>query len=309
MRFADSAHEFAQRRRPCKHLPRCAGVHDYADRIWMFFRGARAGCEIYYALGDLLSEAGESTTVGDEGGFAPLLRSTEEALSFLVRAVERADYRLGEEVVLALDCAASEFYRDDRYHIEGKALSAEEWISKLGGICARFPIASVEDPLAEDDWKAWTSLTAKLGDRLQIVGDDLFATNVQRLEQGLQQKAGNALLLKPNQVGTLSEALHCAQEARRGGFGIVVSHRSGETEDPFLADLAVALRISGQIKAGAPVRGERTAKYNQLLRIEGELGEQALYAGVKSGFAQLQRVSPDGSSCADGSSEDGSSGA
>ncbi|MCS7276248.1 MAG: phosphopyruvate hydratase [Dehalococcoidia bacterium] len=246
-----------------------------------FAEALRWGAEVYHALGRLLDERGLATGVGDEGGFAPALQRNEDALALVLAAIERAGRRPGDEIALALDAAASELYRDGRYHLsrEGKALSSEEMVSLWEDWCARYPIVSIEDGLAEDDWDGWRLLTTRLGQDVQLVGDDLFVTNVERLRRGIEAGAANAVLVKPNQIGTLSETLQAVRLAREARYAAIISHRSGETEDTTIADLAVATGV-GQIKTGAPARGERTAKYNRLLRIEEELGPRARYAGA-----------------------------
>ena len=240
----------------------------------------RIGAEIFHSLGARLSDAGLSTNVGDEGGFAPALDGTDAALGHLMKAVEAAGYRPGEDVHLALDAAASEFYRDGAYRLAGEGRSEDAggmiaWYEDLAG---RYPIASIEDGLAEDDWTGWAALTAALGGRIRLVGDDLFVTGAARLGRGIAEGAANAILVKPNQVGTLTETLETVSLAMRRGFAAIVSHRSGETEDTAIADLAVATGC-GQIKAGAPSRSDRTAKYNRLIRIEESLDDSARYAG------------------------------
>ncbi len=245
-----------------------------------FSEALRAGAEVYQSLKRVLKERGLSVSVGDEGGFAPQIKDTREALDLLLTAIERAGYRPGEEIMLALDAAASEFYRDGRYHLEGRALSAEEMVEFYSELLRDFPIVSIEDPLSEDDWEGWETLSRELGDRIQIVGDDIFVTNVKRIREGLERGIANAVLIKLNQIGTVSETLQAVELAHRNGWRTVISHRSGETEDTFIADLAVAVN-SGQIKTGAPCRSERVAKYNQLLRIEAELGPSALFAGCE----------------------------
>jgi enolase len=245
-----------------------------------FTEGLRWAAETFYALGGLLRQRGLPTGVGDEGGFAPALPSNESAVELVLEAVEHAGYRPGDDVAIALDPAASELFAEGAYTLasEGRSLGAAELIDLWTDWSDRYPIVSLEDGLAEDDWPAWTSLTARLGDRLQLVGDDLLVTNVARLERAIAERAGNAILVKVNQVGTLSEAVTAVRTARAAGWGAVISHRSGETEDTTIADLCVALG-TGQIKTGSMSRSERTAKYNRLLRIEEELGERAQYAG------------------------------
>ncbi len=240
----------------------------------------RIGSEIFAQLKRGLKDAGHNTNVGDEGGFAPGLKSADEALAFMSRAIERAGYRLGEDVSFALDCAATEFYRDGRYQLEGegKSFDAGGMVAYLAELAARYPIVSIEDGCAEDDWEGWAHLTATLGQKLQIVGDDLFVTNPERLRRGIAAGSANALLVKVNQIGTLSETLEAVQLAQHAGYNAVMSHRSGETEDATIADLAVATNC-GQIKTGSLSRSDRTAKYNQLIRIEQELGAAARYAG------------------------------
>jgi enolase len=240
----------------------------------------RMGAEIFAVLKKRLASAGHNTNVGDEGGFAPGLRSADEALGFISGACEHAGYRPGEDVMFALDCAASEFYRDGAYKLEGEGrmLDAGGMVDYLADLCDRYPIASVEDGCAEDDWDGWKQLTERLGDRVQLVGDDVFVTNPQRLARGIEGHIGNAILVKVNQIGTLSETLEAVEMAHRAGYKAVMSHRSGETEDATIADLAVATNC-GQIKTGSLARSDRTAKYNQLIRIEQMLGTSARYAG------------------------------
>jgi len=240
----------------------------------------RAGSEIFAQLKKGLKAAGHNTNVGDEGGFAPNLTSADEALAFISRACEAAGYRPGEDVTFALDCASTEFYRDGRYVMEGEGRSfdAEGMVAYLEELCGRYPIVSIEDACAEDDWDGWRLLTETLGSRIQLVGDDLFVTNPQRLARGINESSANAILVKVNQIGTLSETLEAVEMAHRAGFSAVMSHRSGETEDSTIADLSVATNC-GQIKTGSLSRSDRTAKYNQLIRIEAELGSSALYAG------------------------------
>jgi enolase len=245
-----------------------------------FAEALRTGAEVYHALKSVLKERGLSTGVGDEGGFAPDLPGNEAALELLVAAVRRAGYEPGPEVALAMDLAATELWRDGRYELagEGRTLDSAAMVGLLADLCDRYPIVSVEDGLAEDDWEGWRELTTTLGERVQLVGDDLFVTNVQRIERGLEQGVANSVLLKVNQIGTLSETFDAADLAHRHGWTTVISHRSGETEDTTIADLVVALG-SGQIKSGAPCRTERVAKYNQLLRIEEDLREAANFPG------------------------------
>ena len=240
----------------------------------------RMGSEIFARLKKGLSEAGHNTNVGDEGGFAPNLKSADEALGFIAKSVEAAGYRLGEDVTFALDCAATEFYADGRYNLkgEGKEFDASGMISYLEDLANRYPIVSIEDGLAEDDWEGWAELTTRLGKKLQLVGDDLFVTNPERLRRGIKAGTGNALLVKVNQIGTLTETLEAVETAHKAGYACVMSHRSGETEDSVIADLAVATNC-GQIKTGSLSRSDRTAKYNQLIRIEQQLGSAARYAG------------------------------
>jgi enolase len=241
---------------------------------------ARMGAEVFHALKKALHDAGHSTNVGDEGGFAPNLQSADEALSFIAKACEAAGHRVGEEMVFALDCASTEFFKEGRYAMEGegKTLDAGGMVDYLAALCAKWPIVSIEDGCAEDDWAGWKLLTEKLGDKVQLVGDDLFVTNPERLRQGIEQGVGNAILVKVNQIGTLSETLEAVETAHRAGYKAVMSHRSGETEDATIADLAVATNC-GQIKTGSLSRSDRLAKYNQLIRIEQQLGPAARYAG------------------------------
>ncbi|HEX8841284.1 MAG TPA: phosphopyruvate hydratase [Sphingomicrobium sp.] len=245
-----------------------------------FAEGLRCGAEIFHALKSALHSAGLSTSVGDEGGFAPALNTAREALDFIDKAVNAAGYRLGDDVLLAMDPAASEFFRNGRYEIkgEGKSLSPAEMADYYVALAADYPIISIEDGMAEDDWDGWKLLTEKLGGRVQLVGDDLFVTNVKRLEKGIADGIANSILIKVNQIGTLTETIAAVRMAQSSGYTAVMSHRSGETEDSTIADLAVALS-TGQIKTGSLARSDRTAKYNQLLRIEEELGDTARYAG------------------------------
>ena len=249
------------------------GAATFADAL-------RRGAEVYHALARVLSDQGLPATVGDEGGFAPPLARNEEALELIMSAIEAAGYRPGDDVAIALDPAASELLADGRYVLarEDRTLGAEELVDLWEDWCRRYPIVSIEDGMAQDDWNGWFLLTARLGRKVQLVGDDLFVTSVERIRKGQREGAANAVLIKPNQVGTLTETLAAVEAARSGGFASVVSHRSGETEDTTIADLAVATGC-GQIKTGAPARGERIAKYNRLLRIEAELGVGARFAG------------------------------
>ena len=243
----------------------------------------RWGAETYHALKALLQERGLSTGLGDEGGFAPDLPSNEEALQLLVAAIERAGYRPGDEIAIALDVAATELYRDGIYDLagEGRRFTSGEFVDYLAALCSRYPVISVEDGMAEDDWDGWAALTSRLGGQLQLVGDDIFVTNVERLTRGIDRSIANSILVKVNQIGTLTETLDTVALATRVGYTSVMSHRSGETEDTTIADLAVATNC-GQIKAGAPARSDRVAKYNQLLRIEQDLGEAAEYRGARA---------------------------
>ena len=243
-----------------------------------FTEALQCGIEIYHNLKKLLKEKNLSTTVGDEGGFAPSLSSNEQALELISEASIRSNYKLGKDVNLALDVAASELFHNNFYHLksENKKLSQDEMIEYISSLVENYPIVSVEDPMDENDWQGFSKLTTKLGHKAQIIGDDLFVTNTQRLQKGIEEKAANSILIKLNQIGTLTETLNCIELARNNGFRSMISHRSGETEDTFIADLSVACGC-GQIKTGAPSRSERTSKYNQLLRISEELGEKALY--------------------------------
>jgi enolase len=243
-----------------------------------FGEALRWGAETYHVLHSLLKEKGMATGVGDEGGFAPEISTAAEALTLLVEAIEAAGLEPGDEMAIALDPAASEFYRDRAYQLEGEARSADDMISYWRELLERFPIVSIEDGLAEDDWDGWAKLTAELGHRVQLVGDDLFVTNPERLEQGFRERVGTAILIKVNQIGTLTETIDVMRMAAANRYGVVVSHRSGETEDTTISDLAVAID-AGQMKSGAPARSERVAKYNRLLRIEEELADDARYAG------------------------------
>jgi enolase len=245
-----------------------------------FAEGLRIGVEVFQTLKKALHDAGHNTNVGDEGGFAPNLASAEEALGFVMKAIKTAGYRPGEEVVLALDPASTEFFKNGAYVYEGegKTRSIEEQVAYLAELVARYPIASIEDGMAEDDWEGWKLLTDRIGSKCQLVGDDLFVTNVVRLSRGIKESTANSILVKVNQIGTLTEALAAVETAHKAGYTAVMSHRSGETEDSTIADLAVATKC-GQIKTGSLARSDRTAKYNQLLRIEEELGPQAKYGG------------------------------
>jgi enolase len=245
-----------------------------------FAEAVRIGAEIFATLKKALSEAGHNTNVGDEGGFAPNLKSADEALGFITKACERAGYKPGEDITFALDCASTEFYADGKYDLvgEGKKFDAGGMVEYLADLAARYPIASIEDGCAEDDWFGWKLLTDTLGKKIQLVGDDLFVTNPERLRRGIKAGTGNSILVKVNQIGTLTETLEAVDIAQRAGFTAVMSHRSGETEDTTIADLAVATNC-GQIKTGSLARSDRTAKYNQLMRIEAELGPVARYAG------------------------------
>ena len=253
-----------------------------------FSEALRWGVECYHTLKKVVGERGLSTAIGDEGGFAPNLESNEAAVTLLVEAIERAGRVPGDEVALALDVASTEFFSDGAYHLsgEGRSLSPAEFADYLVDLCDRYPIVSIEDGMAEEDWDGWALLTSTLGDRVQLVGDDLFVTNPERLRMGIEKGAGNALLVKVNQIGTLSETADAIDVARGAGMRAVMSHRSGETEDVTIADLAVAFN-TGQIKTGAPSRSDRVAKYNRLLRIEEQLGGRAVYPGLGA-FAQTR---------------------
>ena len=246
-----------------------------------FSEALRTGAEVYHALKSVLKSKGLATGLGDEGGFAPNLESNRAALDLIVEAIEAAGYTPGTDIALALDVAATEFFKDSNYEFEGKATSADELIAYYTSLVEGYPIVSIEDPLAEDDWDAWQAMTEQLDERVQLVGDDLFVTNPERLGRGIELGAANALLVKVNQIGTLTETFEAVELAHRHGYRCMMSHRSGETEDTTIADLAVALNC-GQIKTGAPARSERVAKYNQLLRIEDELDEAARYAGASA---------------------------
>ena len=241
----------------------------------------RMGAEVFHCLKKELGAAGHNTGIGDEGGFAPNLSSTRDALDFIMKSVEIAGYTPGKEIYLAMDCASSEYFKDGKYEMagEGKSLTPDENVAYLKDLVSDYPIISIEDGMDEDDWDGWHALTEELGDKIQLVGDDLFVTNPDRLAQGIQQKSANSMLVKVNQIGTLSETLKAVEMAHRAGFTNVMSHRSGETEDATIADLAVATNC-GQIKTGSLSRSDRLAKYNQLIRIEESLGDTAEYAGT-----------------------------
>ena len=245
-----------------------------------FTEALRAGVEIFQSLKNILSQNSLSTAVGDEGGFAPNISNLEEALSYISRAIEKSGYKLGEEIFISIDAAASELYKKGFYHLSGenKKLNTDELFKYWEGICKKFPIVSIEDPFDENDWDGFKELTKVLGNKLQVVGDDLFVTNKKRLLKGIKENSGNAILIKLNQIGTVSETLETIELAKNYNFGVIISHRSGETEDVFISDLSVALN-AGQIKTGSLSRSDRTAKYNQLLRIEEALGDNAHYYG------------------------------
>ncbi len=249
------------------------GASSIADAV-------RVGSEIFQTLKGQLSDAGHGTNVGDEGGFAPNLKSSDEALGFIMKSIEKAGYKPGDDVVLALDAASTEFYADSKYELagEGRTLGSDEMVEYLVDLCGRYPIVSIEDGMAEDDWDGWVALTGALGDKVQLVGDDLFVTNPARLRDGIAKGAANSILVKVNQIGTLSETLDAVETAHKASYTAVMSHRSGETEDATIADLAVATNC-GQIKTGSLSRSDRLAKYNQLIRIEQALGPAARYAG------------------------------
>jgi enolase len=266
-----------------------AGSTDFQEFMVMpvgastFREALQWGVEIYQALKSILHKKGHNTNVGDEGGFAPSLGSNVAALDVIMEAIEKAGYKAGEQIRIALDPATSELYREGKYHldIEGRVLTGQELVEFWQGWVNQYPIISIEDGLAENDWENWSRLVAAVGDRVQIVGDDLLVTNVERVKRAIKEKAANSLLFKVNQIGSLTEALAAAQMSQRHGWTVVTSHRSGETEDTTIADLAVAMN-AGQIKTGAPARSDRVAKYNQLLRIEEELGSAAKYAGIRA---------------------------
>jgi enolase len=274
-------------RASCKHA---AGSTDIQEFMILpvgapnFSSAIRMGAEIFHALAKVLSKAGYGTTVGDEGGYAPAVKEgNKEALDLISRAVEQAGYELGKDVALGLDVASSELYQDGRYHLqtEDKSLSSAEMVDFLGDLAAKYPIVSIEDGLAEDDWEGWKVLTKRLGNQLQLVGDDLFVTNTDFLQRGIKEQAANSILIKLNQIGTLTETIAAVSMAHDAGWSAVISHRSGETEDTTIADLAVGL-ATGQIKTGSLSRTDRVAKYNQLLRIEENLGDTAVFAGRKA---------------------------
>ena len=248
-----------------------------------FAEGLRMGVEVFHSLKGVLKAKGLHTAVGDEGGFAPNLKSNEEALAVIIEAVNQAGYKPGEDVLLALDVASTELYKDGKYHFEGEGITrtTEEMIAFYQELTGKYPIVSIEDGLAEDDWEGWKKLTDALGKKVQLVGDDLFVTNTERLAQGIEKGVGNSILVKVNQIGTLTETLDAIEMAKRAGYTAVISHRSGETEDATIADIAVATN-AGQIKTGAPSRSDRVAKYNQLLRIEEQLDYLAVYRGKKT---------------------------
>jgi enolase len=248
-----------------------AGLPSYGEAL-------RAGVEVYHSLKKVIAGRGLGTNVGDEGGFAPNLATNESALELLVEAIETAGYTVGDEIALALDVAATELFREGRYRLEGREFTSAEMVDYLADLVDRYPLVSVEDGMAEDDWDGWKDLTQRLGRRVQLVGDDLVVTDEELLRRGITEGAANSILIKVNQIGTVSETLHTMARANRSNYGTMVSHRSGETEDTFISHLAVATN-AGQIKTGAPARGERTAKYNQLLRIEEALGDSARYPG------------------------------
>ncbi len=251
-----------------------------------FKEALRWGAEVYHALKSVLKKRGLATSIGDEGGFAPNLDSNRAALDLIVEAINKAGFKLGSEIALAMDVAATEFYKNGHYEFEGSKLTAAEMIAYYKDLVDSYPLVSIEDPLAEDDWDGWRAITEVLGERVQLVGDDLFVTNPERLSRGIAAKTANALLVKVNQIGSLTETLDAVAMADKAGYRSMMSHRSGETEDTTIADLAVATS-AGQIKTGAPARSERVAKYNQLLRIEEELGARARYAG-KSAFPRFK---------------------
>ena len=252
-----------------------------------FKESLRWGAEIYHSLKSVLKKKGLATSIGDEGGFAPNLESNRAALDLILVAIENAGFKAGTQIALAMDVAATEFFEDGKYKFEGKLLTSEQMIAYYNELVSAYPLVSIEDPLDEDDWSGWAKLTAELGEKIQIVGDDLFVTNIERLTRGIESKTANALLVKVNQIGSLTETIDAVNLAHKNNYKSMMSHRSGETEDTTIADLAVALSC-GQIKTGAPARSERVAKYNQLLRIEEELGSDAIYAG-RSAFPRFKK--------------------
>jgi enolase len=256
-----------------------------------FREAVRYGAEVFHALKKIIDERGMSTAVGDEGGFAPSVASHEAAIQLILEAIDKAGYTAGEQIAIALDCAASEFYRDGRYHLEGEGLQLEAaaWTDILATWCDKYPIVSIEDGMHEGDWDGWKLLTERLGSKVQLVGDDLFVTNTKILKEGIERGIANSILIKINQIGTLTETFAAIEMAKRAGYTAVISHRSGETEDSTIADIAVGTN-AGQIKTGSMSRSDRIAKYNQLLRIEEDLGEVASYPG-RSAFYNLRRGS------------------
>ena len=252
-----------------------------------FKESLRWGAEIYHSLKSVLKKKGLATSIGDEGGFAPNLESNRAALDLILVAIENAGFKAGTQIALAMDVAATEIFEDVKYKFEGKLLTSEQMIAYYSELVSAYPLVSIEDPLDEDDWSGWAKLTAELGEKIQIVGDDLFVTNIERLTRGIESKTANALLVKVNQIGSLTETIDAVNLAHKNNYKSMMSHRSGETEDTTIADLAVALSC-GQIKTGAPARSERVAKYNQLLRIEEELGSDAIYAG-RSAFPRFKK--------------------
>ena len=252
-----------------------------------FKESLRWGAEIYHSLKSVLKKKGLATSIGDEGGFAPNLESNRAALDLILVAIENAGFKAGTQIALAMDVAATEFFEDGKYKFEGKLLTSEQMITYYSELVSAYPLVSIEDPLDEDDWSGWAKLTAELGEKIQIVGDDLFVTNIERLTKGIESKTANALLVKVNQIGSLTETIDAVNLAHKNNYKSMMSHRSGETEDTTIADLAVALNC-GQIKTGAPARSERVAKYNQLLRIEEELAVGAIYAG-RSAFPRFKK--------------------
>jgi enolase len=252
-----------------------------------FKESLRWGAEIYHSLKSVLKKKGLATSIGDEGGFAPNLESNRAALDLILVAIENAGFKAGTQIALAMDVAATEFFEDGKYKFEGKLLTSEQMIAYYSELVSAYPLVSIEDPLDEDDWSGWAKLTAELGEKIQIVGDDLFVTNIERLTKGIESKTANALLVKVNLIGSLTETIDAVNLAHKYNYKSMLSHRSGETEDTTIADLAVALNC-GQIKTGAPARSERVAKYNQLLRIEEELGSDAIYAG-RSAFPRFKK--------------------